>query len=277
MQTIKRKPIAGAALPLLLIISLFIACSPDKSAKPSATAPDQAQTENNADGTIDSHEDGDVNDLSVVESEEKTINQANAIVCKLPDTIDAFTPVEIHLEPAPDPSWRIEYNWFVDNSHISGVSTQILPKEYVLPKAWLRCQVTIKDINSDYHLNTLRSDQVQISPLPPEMGSISLPELPLPGQLRFKLMASDPNEPENSPNQTLSYFLEEPESENIIVDKESGEISWSIDLETAKRLGPKVTLRFRVESSWGTSISSSFDIPLTTEGEPVSEKNEEIK
>ncbi len=188
--------------------------------------------------------------------------------------VPAYTPLEVKLSMIPDPNeWAVHYDWIVNDEHIQGIDSSVLPGNFTSPKAWIRCHVHIQPADSEKIFTTLRSNNISISALPPRLLPLSIPqEVNLPGPLTLQIRAIDPNEPEETQNRTLSYFLVEPETENILVNKETGEIRWMIDEETIGRLAPKLTIRVRVESSWGTSTTSSFDIPLSKEGQSEPEQ-----
>lgn len=223
----------------------------------------------------------DTSDFEEEEEPAPSVGVLTGYTARIP-VVKAFTPLEVQVTPQAGSDWTFSYDWIVNDKHIEDLDTSILPGNYTQPRSLIRCHVHVKASGQDEPIGTLRSNNIIVSPAAPIIEPAMIPEdITLPGLFSMALKARDPNEPENTSNRTLSYFLEDPESENIIVNRETGEVRWTIDADTLQRLAPKLTIRFRVESSWGTSTSFSVDIPLNkeeqspAEPEPLQEPEQE--
>lgn len=261
------RTLISQTLPVVLLVFWSVSCgktenqiSKDQTDSQQIVAESTATIDNPSEPSQGEGSDGGVADFAEYE----------AVLHAVP----AYTPLEVKLNKIPDPNeWAVHYDWIVNDELIQGIDSSVLPGNFTSPKAWIRCHVHIQPADSEKIFTTLRSNNISISALPPRFLPLSIPqEVNLPGPLTLQIRAVDPNEPEETQNRTLSFFLVEPETENILVNKETGEIRWMIDEETIGRLAPKLTIRVRVESSWGTSTTSSFDIPLSKEGQPEPEQ-----
>lgn len=264
-------------LVLCALLTAATACGGGKTPPPPAgespTAPSQISPEYAA-------EDGEPQyPEEAAENEEETepLAKPNSLLqsLKIPDKPRYGEAVKAQLTHQEIPSeLTLVYRWWVNDEEITDLEEEdTLPAGNTRPKDWLFCLVELLD-EEDNTVQTLRSNRVTVLPLPPETRLDPLPSFSVPGEFVYQLKAIDPNEPEDGGNETLSYELVEPQSENIVIDRQSGLLRWMIDMETAKRLEEGMTISFRVFSSWGTSVTGSFTLRVSPqEGEGDSEED----
>jgi hypothetical protein len=269
---------ASLLVVLLSLLMVLLACGGGKTPPPAEAGQSMSQNGTSAvedDAAVADGEEAEEADLLAEEDEEdpeavaETEPEAPSSASYLQSLSITGSPhitdsVKAELSHQEIPGgWSIEYRWWVNEEELTEHSTDTLPAGLFKPKDWLFCMATLMDDQGDT-VQTLRSNRVNVIPLPPRPQLDPIPQFSIPGEFRYQIKAIDPNEPEANPGDTLTYELREPKSENITIDPKSGLITWSIDADAAPKLEKGVEISFRVISTWGTSISSSIHLKITT-------------
>lgn len=257
---------------LILLMSLLVVVLACGGGQPPPPAPADQQSvqpddpsEEYADESdeIDTDEDAEDGDEPQDALEETAPSASYLSDLKLTDSPRITEPVKTELKSQELPfGWEIEYQWWVNDVQAEEQTTDTLPPGLFRPQDWIFCMVQLLDDQGNI-MQTLRSNRVNVIPLPPRPMLEPIPQFSVPGEFRYQIKAVDPNEPEDNPGETLTYELREPQTENIIINPQSGMLTWNIDTETAKRLEKGMEISFRIISSWGTSITSSINIKIS--------------
>ena len=148
-----------------------------------------------------------------------------------------------------------QYRWIINNTEITGIKENKLPKTFFKKKDWIQCRV--RAFFNDKKTAEYRGKLIRIQNSPPKLEIQPTSEIKIPGEYRYLIKASDPD------NDPLTYSLIAPLDVGININTETGLIVWPINEELAKK-SPANEIKFAVSDSDGGKAEGSIIINFLT-------------
>lgn len=148
-----------------------------------------------------------------------------------------------------------QYRWIVNNTEITEVKENKLPKAFFKKKDWIQCRV--QAFFNDKKTAEYRGNLIRIQNSPPSLNLQSTSEIKIPGEFRYSIQATDPD------NDPLTYSLIAPLDAGININTETGLVVWPINEDLAKK-SPANEIKFAVSDSDGGKAEGSIIINFLT-------------
>lgn len=115
---------------------------------------------------------------------------------------------------------KFKYMWYVNGDFINEADTGLLDKEYYKKGDSIYCK--IKATRGPLESEQVSSDKVEVGNSPPVIELTPVDSFKIPGRFSYQIQATDPDE------DALSYYLIQPTEWSIIIDKDTGLITWDV-------------------------------------------------
>ena len=138
------------------------------------------------------------------------------------------------------------FRWFVNSEEVEGLPGPDLPAAAFKKHDWVHCMVKARvgEAESAWY----KSNLIRILNSPPLIEELPPPDFNLPGTFRYQVKAHDEDGDE------LTYVLLSPLDLGIVLDPESGLLTWSITPELLPKLEDQtISIRFEVRDEDGDS------------------------
>ncbi len=167
-----------------------------------------------------------------------------------------LTAEPVMAKQAPE-NVTFEYRWYVNDKPVEEADGPTLSRENYRKKQWVFCEAraTSKDRSGPW----LHSKFVRVVNMPPQLEASPMEGFSVPGDVTYQVSASDPD------NDPLSYELLSPLDQGIVLDPNTGLLTWKIDVETVKRLGETIEIQFAVKDDEGKKTTGSVTLHLTAQ------------
>ncbi len=165
------------------------------------------------------------------------VNMINSQIATV--TFDPIGPtVETDLIAIPKSSGELppdshyEFRWVVENKIIAGITGEKLGHINFKKNNWVFCFVKLLTSGGDS--SEYRSSMIRIQNSPPRILQQESPKnYSIPGTFTYQIDAIDPD------GDKLTYRLISPQDYGIVLDPETGAMSWAIDEQVVKLIGDK--------------------------------------
>lgn len=178
-----------------------------------------------------------------------------ALIPQAPTAVDEVS-VEAKLKDPVPPEVDFQYQWYVNGREIPDAVGQKLEKGLYKKGDWLYCQV--KAVSADAASPWFKSDIIRVLNSLPALELAPVPAFALPGTFNYKIVASDPD------RDALKFTLISPLDREIVLDAETGVLTWKIDAEMLKQLGETVEIKFAVSDSYGNPANGTITLNFSS-------------
>jgi hypothetical protein len=167
-----------------------------------------------------------------------------------------LTAEPLLAEEAPE-DVSFEYRWFVDDQPLEDAIEATLSRENYRKKQWVFCEA--RAISGEEAGAWKASKFARVVNLPPEVAASPMEGFSVPGDVSYQISASDPD------GDPLTYELLSPLDEGIVLDPNTGLLSWKLEVETVERLGETIEIQFAVKDDDGQKTTGSLTLRLTAQ------------
>lgn len=153
---------------------------------------------------------------------EKTVELALAEVKidpSQPISTDIIRAIPVLTDPAIA-RVTFKFEWYVNGEGIADYDSNLLDKKYYKKGDVFYCQVSAA--SGEQKTDLVKSNDVRIGNAPPEVAYVPVENFSIPGRFSYRVKATDPD------GDALTYRLIAPTNWAIMVDKDSGEVTWDI-------------------------------------------------
>jgi hypothetical protein len=164
-----------------------------------------------------------------------------------------LTAEPVPLDPLPE-GVTFEFRWFVEGKAVEEVSGPVLARNSYKKKQWVVCKA--RAIVEERSGPWQSSKHVRVANTPPLLASSPLEDFSVPGDLSYQISASD------SDGDMLSYELVSPLDQDIILDPNTGLLTWKLEVDTVEKLGENIEIQFAVKDDEGQKTTGSITLHL---------------